>query len=81
MLTEQALKEALQAADKEAPAILLGEAIPSGQPGAVQHTGKMPFAFWEVIPETSPRAQGTTTRTASACAARPILTSLEPDHA
>ena len=43
-------------------AILLGRAIPSGQDGAVQHTGQLPFAFYKVIPENSPRADGATTR-------------------
>jgi hypothetical protein len=43
-------------------AILLGEAIPSGQPGSVQHTGQLPFAFYEVKSEQQPSAQGATTR-------------------
>jgi hypothetical protein len=43
-------------------AILLGTAIESGQPGAVQHTGKLPFAFYEVKSENQPSAGGQTTR-------------------
>lgn len=43
-------------------AILLGDAIPSGQPGSVQHTGRLPFVFYEVKSETQPSAQGATTR-------------------
>lgn len=43
-------------------AILLGEAIPSGQPGSVQHTGRLPFAFYEVKGEGQPSTQGATTR-------------------
>lgn len=43
-------------------AILLGEAVPSGQPGAVQHTGELPFAFYEIKSETQPSAGGATTR-------------------
>ncbi len=43
-------------------AILLGEAIPSGQPGAVEHTDRLPFAFWEIKSEHQPSARGATTR-------------------
>lgn len=42
--------------------ILTGRAIPSGQPGAVQHTDRLPFAFYEVKSEEQPSAQGATTR-------------------
>lgn len=31
--------------------ILTGVAIPSGQPGAVQHSDRYPFTFWEIKPE------------------------------
>lgn len=31
--------------------ILLGRAVPSGQPGSVTHTDKLPFAFWEIKAE------------------------------
>lgn len=40
-------------------AILLGEAIPSGQPGSVTHTAVLPFVFWEIRSEVQPGA-GTT---------------------
>jgi hypothetical protein len=43
-------------------AILLDEAIPSGQSGALQHTGRLPFAFYEIKSEEQPSAEGTTTR-------------------
>lgn len=43
-------------------AILLGEAIPSGEPGAVQHTARLPFAFYEIKGENQPSAEGATTR-------------------
>lgn len=43
-------------------AILLGDAIPSGQPGSVQHTAQLPFAFWEIKSEHQPSAAGATTR-------------------
>jgi len=43
-------------------AILLGTAIPKGQPGAVQHTGVLPFAFYEIKSENQPSARGATTR-------------------
>ena len=42
--------------------ILLGRAIPSGQPGAKTHDDTYPFSFWEIMPEESPRAGGATTR-------------------
>lgn len=32
-------------------AILLGQAIPEGQPGSVQHTDRLPFAFYSVKTE------------------------------
>jgi hypothetical protein len=43
-------------------AILLGEAIPTGQPDAVQHTAKLPFVFYEIKSENQPSANGATTR-------------------
>lgn len=42
--------------------ILLGRAVPRGQEGAVQHTAQLPFNFYKVVPETSPRADGQSTR-------------------
>lgn len=46
----------------ECSAILLGTAIPSGQPGSVTHTDKLPFAFYEIKSESQPSARGRTTR-------------------
>lgn len=43
-------------------AILLGDVIPEGQEGSVQHTGKLPFTFYEIKPEGQPSARGATTR-------------------
>lgn len=43
-------------------AIILGTAIPSGQPGAVTHTDRLPFAFSKVKCEGQPSANGATTR-------------------
>jgi hypothetical protein len=43
-------------------AILTGRAIPSGQEGAVQHTDRLPFAFYKVKSEDQPSANGATTR-------------------
>jgi hypothetical protein len=43
-------------------AILLGTAIPSGEPGAVQHTDQLPFSFYEIKSENQPSARGATTR-------------------
>lgn len=43
-------------------AILLGSAIESGQPGAVEHTAKLPFVFYEIKSEKQPSAGGMTTR-------------------
>jgi hypothetical protein len=43
-------------------ALLLGEAVPKGQPGSVQHTAKLPFVFYEIKGENQPSAQGATTR-------------------
>ena len=43
-------------------AIILGTAIPSGQPGAVQHTALLPFAFYEIKSEDQPSARGASTR-------------------
>jgi hypothetical protein len=43
-------------------AILLGEAIPSGEAGAVQHTALLPFVFYEIKSENQPSAGGASTR-------------------
>lgn len=43
-------------------AILLGTAIPKGQPGSVQHEDQLPFAFYEIKSENQPSAHGATTR-------------------
>lgn len=43
-------------------AILLGTAIAPGQPGAVTHTGELPFAFYSIKSEGQPSAEGATTR-------------------
>lgn len=43
-------------------AILTGTAIPSGQPGAVKHESRLPFAFYEIKSEGQPSAHGATTR-------------------
>jgi hypothetical protein len=43
-------------------AIMRGEAIPSGQPGSVEHTGQKPFVFWKVKSQSQPSAMGATTR-------------------
>lgn len=43
-------------------AILIGTAISKGLPGAVQHTGVLPFAFYEIKSEDQPSARGATTR-------------------
>jgi hypothetical protein len=45
-------------------AILLGDAIVSGQPGAVRHTPRLPFTFYEIKAEGQPSARGRTTRPA-----------------
>ncbi len=42
--------------------ILLGTAIESGQPGAVTHSDRLPFRFWEIKSEDQPSAHGQTTR-------------------
>lgn len=42
--------------------ILLGRAKTKEEPGHVQHTGRMPFIFWEVLSEDQPSAKGATTR-------------------
>ena len=42
--------------------ILLGKAIPKGEPGWQTHTAKLPFVFWEVKCENQPSANGATTR-------------------
>lgn len=43
-------------------AILLGTAIPSGQPGSVQHTDVLPFSFYDIKSENQASAGGATTR-------------------
>ena len=43
-------------------AILLGTAKAKGEEGSVQHTGKLPFAFYEITSENQPSAGGATTR-------------------
>lgn len=43
-------------------AILLGTAIEHGEPGSVQHTARLPFAFYEIKSENQPSARGRTTR-------------------
>lgn len=43
-------------------AILLGEAIPSGEPGSVKHEAQLPFVFYEIKGENQPSANGATTR-------------------
>lgn len=43
-------------------AILLGEAIESGQEKSVQHTAQLPFSFYEIKSENQPSAEGATTR-------------------
>lgn len=45
-------------------AILLGEAVQSGLPGAVRHTAPLPFAFFEIKSEHQRSVKGTTTRPA-----------------
>lgn len=42
--------------------ILLGKAKSITDPDHVQHTGKLPFAFWEVLAEGDYAAYGATTR-------------------
>lgn len=43
-------------------AILLDSAPRKGQPGAVTHTGQLPFAFYELVGENQPSVNGATTR-------------------
>lgn len=43
-------------------AIILGTAVPHGEPGAVVHTDRLPFAFYEIKSEGQPSAGGATTR-------------------
>ena len=43
-------------------AIMLGTAAPKGEPGAVKHTDKLPFAFYEIKSENQPSAGGATMR-------------------
>jgi hypothetical protein len=43
-------------------AILLGEALASGESGAVTHTARLPFVFYEIKSEHQPSARGATTR-------------------
>ena len=42
--------------------ILTGRAARIGEPGHVQHTDALPFAFYEIKAEGQPSAQGATTR-------------------
>lgn len=42
--------------------ILLGRAIPKGQPGSVMHTAQLPFVFYEIKSELQPSVNGATTR-------------------
>jgi hypothetical protein len=42
--------------------ILTGRAPEIGKPGAVTHTGRMPFLFYEIKSEDQPSAFGATTR-------------------
>jgi hypothetical protein len=48
--------------DWDCSAILLGDAIASGEPGAVKHTSQLPFIFYEIKSEHQPSANGATTR-------------------
>lgn len=43
-------------------AIMLGTAIPKGQPGSVEHTAQLPFVFCEIKSERQPSAGNMTTR-------------------
>jgi hypothetical protein len=43
-------------------AILLQEAVPAGQPGAVGHTQPLPFSMYEIKSENQPSANGHSTR-------------------
>lgn len=42
--------------------IILGLALEHGQPNAVEHTGRLPFSFYEIKSEWQPSAHGATTR-------------------
>ena len=42
--------------------ILLGRAATKDQAGSVEHTGKLPFIFYEILGEQQPSAKGATTR-------------------
>jgi len=42
--------------------ILTGRAIPKDEPGAVKHSGRYPFIFYEIKSEKQPSANGATTR-------------------
>ena len=44
--------------------ILMGLAILKDEPGSVQHTGQLPFTFYEIKSEAQPSAGGRTTRRA-----------------
>lgn len=61
-------------------AILLGEAIPQGQPGAVTHTDRLPFAFWKVKSEDQPLPGGVklTTRPAGSAPPEPLPVTRDP---
>jgi hypothetical protein len=43
-------------------AILLDTAPHKGTEGSVEHTGKLPFIFYEILSEQQPSANGATTR-------------------
>lgn len=42
--------------------ILLGQAVPKDKPNSKQHTGELPFSFYEIKSEDQPSANGATTR-------------------
>lgn len=42
--------------------ILTGRATPKSQEGSVQHTARLPFAFYEIKSERQPSARGASTR-------------------
>ena len=54
-------------------AILLGTAVPSGQPGALQHTAPLPFMFYEIKSEYQPSVYGATTRPSGVARVRPEI--------
>ncbi len=42
--------------------ILMGCALPASDPASKQHTGSLPFTFYEIKSENQPSANGATTR-------------------